>query len=555
MWTPATTEAFATYGNVTGNTAIAQPLKVPKNVVLDYGGIDIGTTSTELHTITDAFLYLLEYRFECSEQIASRILSIAVLKDVMRAFDTPKMPSESEIAARFKRDIAKLKEYQHGNGGFSFWGVGRTWPYLSIHVGHALARAKIKGYNVSALEPRLLRHLKVIERYIPHYYSKTARLAIRAYSVYVRALFGDDDVQKALAIYKEAGRAKKIELETAAWIAPTLQKGNKRTEVKEILRMFENRADETPSTAAFTSNYEDGAYLLLHSNRRTDAIILDSMLTTDTKNDLVVKVMRGLLAHKTKGRWGNTQENVFVLTALEHYFREYEKVTPNFVARAWLGDTFAAEHKFVGRTTDRKEVSIPMRTAAKQSGKSIVIEKQGKGRLYYRLGMRYAPKSLKLKAADYGFAVQRVYEAIDDPGDVKKLSANHWQIKAGAKVRVRLTMAAESRRYHVALVDPMPAGLESLNPALAVTEVVDGDPKQPSQRRWYWNWTWYQHQNLRDERAEAFTTYLNAGVYEYTYNTTATTPGRFVVPPAKAEEMYMPEVFGRSASAVVEVIP
>ncbi|MCP4425492.1 MAG: hypothetical protein GY803_13445 [Chloroflexi bacterium] len=34
----------------------------------------------------------------------------------------------------------------------------------------------------------------------------------------------------------------------------------------------------------------------------------------------------------------------------------------------------------------------------------------------------------------------------------------------------------------------------------------------------------------------------------------AAMPGMFVVPPAKAEEMYSPEVFGRSASdwAVVE---
>jgi uncharacterized protein YfaS (alpha-2-macroglobulin family) len=33
----------------------------------------------------------------------------------------------------------------------------------------------------------------------------------------------------------------------------------------------------------------------------------------------------------------------------------------------------------------------------------------------------------------------------------------------------------------------------------------------------------------------------------------ATTPGTFVVPPTKAEEMYMPETFGRSASDRVVV--
>jgi alpha-2-macroglobulin len=42
-------------------------------------------------------------------------------------------------------------------------------------------------------------------------------------------------------------------------------------------------------------------------------------------------------------------------------------------------------------------------------------------------------------------------------------------VKAGAKVRVRLTMAPPTRHYHVALVDPLPAGFEALNPELAIT--------------------------------------------------------------------------------------
>jgi uncharacterized protein YfaS (alpha-2-macroglobulin family) len=38
------------------------------------------------------------------------------------------------------------------------------------------------------------------------------------------------------------------------------------------------------------------------------------------------------------------------------------------------------------------------------------------------------------------------------------------------------------------------------------------------------------------------------GVHTYEYIARATTPGNFVVPPTKAEEMYMPETFGRAAS-------
>jgi uncharacterized protein YfaS (alpha-2-macroglobulin family) len=150
-----------------------------------------------------------------------------------------------------------------------------------------------------------------------------------------------------------------------------------------------------------------------------------------------------------------------------------------------------------------------------------------------------------------GFVVQREYEAVDDPEDVNRDADGVWQIKAGARVRVKVKMVADNRRYHVALVDPLPAGLEIINPELAVTGSIQSGA--PDQFSYGWWWRWFQHQNLRDERAEAFTTLLWEGVYEYTYLARATTPGTFVVPPARAEEMYSPEIFGRSASDWVVV--
>ena len=41
--------------------------------------------------------------------------------------------------------------------------------------------------------------------------------------------------------------------------------------------------------------------------------------------------------------------------------------------------------------------------------------------MYKRQGMRYAPDDFTLDALDRGFVVDRVYEAIDDPGDVLSL--------------------------------------------------------------------------------------------------------------------------------------
>jgi alpha-2-macroglobulin len=192
--------------------------------------------------------------------------------------------------------------------------------------------------------------------------------------------------------------------------------------------------------------------------------------------------------------------------------------------------------------------------ALHNQAQDLILSKEGTGRLYYRLGLRYAPTDLSLDALDMGFIVQRAYEAVDDPGDVVKDQDGVWHIKAGARVRVKLTMVADNRRYHVALIDPLPAGLEIVNPALAVSGSIPQDAGSPDYRYGWWWWgPWYEHQNMRDERAEAFTPLLWEGVYDYSYIARATTPGTFVVPPAKAEEMYSPEVFGRSSSDKVIV--
>ncbi|MCK9461201.1 MAG: Ig-like domain-containing protein [Proteobacteria bacterium] len=558
VWTPATAEAFATYGEIDKGSLI-QPVRAPGDVWPQFGGLEITTSSTQLQALTDAVLYLVSYPFDCNEQISSRVLAIAALRDVLSAFEAEGLPEPKELEELVKRDLAKLAARQNYDGGFSFWRKGdEGWPYLTIHVASALARAKAKGYEVPPLMwQRAERYLEDIERHIPAWYSMESRWMIRAYALHVLHLMGKSDAKKAKALLDEAGM-KKLSFESLGFILPLLHAGGEADAVKQILRHMTNNATETAGAAHFVTGYTDGAHVLLHSDRRVDGIVLEALILVDPKNDLIPKVVRGLLAHKTRGKWLNTQENAFILLALDRYFNVYEKTTPDFVARVWLGENFAGEHAFKGRTTERAQIDVPMSFVAERKGdQPLVLQKDGKGRLYYRIGMRYAPKDLDLEAADYGFTVERSYAAIDDPADVKRDTDGTWRIRAGARVRVRLTMVAEARRYHVALIDPMPAGLEAVNPELATTEKLPVDKDKPEDkmttRYWWWWRPWYEHENMRDERVEAFTSLLWDGVYNYSYVARATTPGAFVVPPARAEEMYSPETFGRSATDKVIV--
>jgi alpha-2-macroglobulin len=559
VWTPATTEAFATYGEL-DEGAIVQPVLAPPGVFPQFGGLEITTSSTALQALTDAVLYLVRYPFECSEQLASRVLAIAALRDVLGAFEAEGLPSPTELKAAVERDLAELRRLQTDDGGFSFWGRGwPSWPYLTVHVAHAIERAREKGFRPNAdMRTQALAYLADIERHLDSDYPPEVRRVIRAYALYVLRLAGQPNVRKAQALVDEV-ELDKQPLEALAWVLPTLHEDTKaRSLADRIERHLGNRVTETAAMAHFATAYADGAHLVLHSDRRVDALVLEALTVTEPGSDLIPKLVRGLLGHRRAGRWESTQENAFVLLALDRYFGQYEKATPDFVAKVWLGEAFAGQHAFKGRTTEQHHIEVPMQWLADHEGKQdLVIDKQGKGRLYYRVGMRYAPRDLTLPPYDAGFVVERRYEAVDDEGDVRRDADGTWHIKAGARVRVRVKMVADGRRYHVALVDPLPAGLEVLNPALATTGALPKDPADGAEGGrsdfWWWWRPWYEHQNLRDERVEAFTSLLWSGVYDYDYFARATTPGRFVVPPTKAEEMYHPETFGRGSGDVVVV--
>ncbi len=550
VYTPATAEAFATYG-VIDDGAVDQPLLAPTGVISDFGGLEVSTSSTSLQALTDAVLYLHDYPYTSTDAYASRIIAIAALADVLDAFDAEGLPTKAEISTSMTDDIAALVALQNDDGGFPYWRrYDEVDPFITVQATHALVLARNAGYTVqsSAIESALA-YIADIELHFPQYYGPQERVAVSSYALWVRNLAGDRDAGKAESLY--SAHRDDIAIDAMAWLWTVIDDKAMRDEIE---RSLNNRAVETAGAANFTSTYDDSSYLVLQSDRRTDGIVLDSLITNSPQSDLIPKVVVGLLANKVKGRWDNVQENSFILLALKSYFDTYEAQTPDFVARVWLGDQFAGEHAFQGRETDRATITIPTGALIDAGDSDLVLAKDGSGRMYYRIGLRYAPADLQLDALDRGFVVDRIYEAVDDPADVSRDADGTWRVKAGARVRVTLTMVAESQRTHVALVDPLPAGLESLNPALVVTQAAPAQTTEGEGDSTFWGccdgwWgRWFQHEQLRDDRTEAFTALLPAGTYTYSYTARATTPGMFVVPPTRAEEMYAPETFGRTAS-------
>lgn len=120
-------------------------------------------------------------------------------------------------------------------------------------------------------------------------------------------------------------------------------------------------------------------------------------------------------------------------------------------------------------------------------------------------------------------------------------------------------MTLPKERHFVAVVDPFPAGVEPVDSwfATTATDLARDASSQSTNGDDSWL-SWYRHGGFDhvekyDDRVQLFATSLGEGRHEFSYVVRATTSGTFGVAGARAEEMYAPEVSGRTAGATVTV--
>jgi uncharacterized protein YfaS (alpha-2-macroglobulin family) len=145
------------------------------------------------------------------------------------------------------------------------------------------------------------------------------------------------------------------------------------------------------------------------------------------------------------------------------------------------------------------------------------------------------------------------------------LLASPMRIRVGELVRVDLYLSLRAARNFVVVDDPVPGGVEPVNRDLATASTVDadkGEVKRPKGSFWFRHDDWidfgfsygnFYHKELRHHAARFYSEYLPAGNYHLSYVAQSIDPGEFIVLPTHAEEMYDPDVFGKSAPAWLRV--
>ena len=221
---------------------------------------------------------------------------------------------------------------------------------------------------------------------------------------------------------------------------------------------------------------------------------------------------------------------------------------PDFAAVVTLGAQELAREEFRGRSTEARVRELPVPSGG-QATLPVLFTREGTGTLYYMMRLRYASADRNLGPMNQGFEIKRSYVAEGTPGELTSF-------KAGDLIRVTLTVRNTKERRFVAVTDPIPAGTEPVDSAFATTATEISE--RPYNQRPGWAWAWWErggwdHEERHDDRIEVFATRLEEGEHTYSYLIRATTAGTFLTAPAHAEEMYEPEVFGRTGTVSVEV--
>jgi uncharacterized protein YfaS (alpha-2-macroglobulin family) len=551
-------ETVAAYGEAAPDSS--QPVDIPTGgVVPEFGGLRVEVASTALVGLHEGARYVIDYPYGCAEQRASRAFVMSMASDLGDAFHVPGIDPK-DLRTRTQKELKGLEAYQCPSGGFAYWpGACLTVsPYLTSYVLHVYQTAAGLRYAVDPdvmrraydyLQRELAREQPVNEGWWPAY------TAWESFAVKVLVEGGRNQDSNITRLY---GYLDRMPVFALSYLLDAMTvKGETGARSDEIRRRINNAILPEAGTAHVEELADPYLLYFWNSNIRTTALVLNARVRASEASADITGMVRWLLQVRTRGRWGNTQENAVAMQALVNYYRKYETVIPNFTATMQLGARELVRETFKGRTTTSVVKDVPMAQLARDPmARAITVRREGEGTAFYSARLTYAPDALTLESRDSGFRIRRQYAVIGEGGTA---SAPAEAFNAGDLVRVTLSLDLPKERRYVAVTDPIPAGFEPVESWFATTaaDVARATDREDGQDEPGWDAIWrrgtFDHVERHDDRVQLFATRLADGHHEFSYVVRATTAGTFVVAPTRVEEMYSPEVFGRASTQTIEV--
>lgn len=529
-------EVVATAGSTTGEAK--EGVAVPQGARTNAGGLTVDVSASALVGMASSIDYLIDYPHGCIEQVGSR-LRVAILAKRLggRVGITT---SDTKLDDIITTGLATMRTFRVPGGGMAYWpgGTDVSGPATAYAL-EVLSGAKAAGLKVDTAE---LDELARVSRqflagsFIPSWWSPEVTRAAQAQAALALARAGRGDAAFNQTLYADK---KLLPLHGKAQLIETLARTTGAdTRTAALTKELEASAHVEATSAALVEKGSSMWQALWYGDDLGTSAFVRGLLSANAGHPLLPRFVQHLVTARTQGRWANTFTTAEALSALADYADRFEK--GNVSAEVLLAGTqlLKGDLGLNGAGT----VSVPMATL--EPGELLFRSTSG-GRLYYETRLAYA--SAEAPPRDEGFTLSRDLAVLEGTG-----AGN--VVTPGALVRVTLRVVTPMDRYNVALVDSLPAGLEPVDTFFATTRGDVGEDEEGGadtaggELPQYWS-TWiFDRRELRDDEARFYATWMPAGIHTISYLARATTPGDYAQPGAHVEEMYAPEVYGRTES-------
>ena len=562
----ASYETFATYGSTIGSK-VSEKLQIPKGIRPELGGLEVMVSSSLISHLDDSFRYLFNYPYSCWEQTLVRAIA---LSQYIRLKEYISIPELSKDAKKWAQELlAEMPKFQYMNGAMAYWKADpRTIdPYLSVFTLQGLRWIEKAEINIpKEANEKLLSYVRKLvqgKEIFPEYYSVNAKATVMAMATAVLSDEGDNMVSSVNKRFQERAN---LDLfgKSFLWHASTKFKETNIKLKEELKKDIYAMADLSAGKIQFKETPGIGMVTILHSATRSNCALLSSMLAEDPEGKFIESLVRFAIDARKANRWNNTQDNLYCLNALANYAAVFEKDLPNYSVSGKAMNKEIKEVKFKGFKESPKSETFVFTPEIVGKKSEVNLEKDGSGRMYYTARLKIAYKEVRTTSVNAGLQVERTYFVKSADGKWQKVNGV-VKLKRGQVVRVDLKVKSPSERHQVALEDRLPAGLEPINTALGGSVKEDapdanenqGEGEGEGEEGYYAEDDWYStffnggfyHKEMRLHAVQYFANYLGKADFNLSYSAQAIAVGEFNASPAIVEEMYNPEVYGKSTPA------
>lgn len=473
-----------------------------------------------------------------AQRESSRKQNVALL------FDLHRMAKEGKNACK------KLEDRQNNDGGWSWFAGGQSSSYITEHIVAGIGHLNALGVKSALKSNTLKKAISFIDREMNDYYQRWQKKEHSSswgdiHYLYTRSFFLDQKVNSThLEAYnfnynniKKNWKSQSIYMQ--GMIALVCHRNGDTQLAKQIIAHIKSMAQYNEEMGMFWKKSGYG-WFWYEAPIERQALLIEAFNTITQDAESVEKMQLWLLKQKQTQSWPTTKSTTEAIYALLLNNTQLENTN---------GVTLSLGNQWTYTEGDGTEQAEAGTGYIKKSWKggdvtadmaNLKIEKQTSGPAWGGLYWQYLENLDKVEhSQDGNFSIQKQLYKVElgDRGEVLTAITEESPLKAGDKVRVRVEIRTDRDMEYVHLKDMRAACFEPTN-------VLSGYRHQDG--LWYYECT-------KDASTNFFIDYLPKGTYVFEYTLVATMTGTYSNGLTTIQCMYAPEFTSHSEGIRVTV--